>query len=136
LHGKETLMGGYLGNTISIERMGEFRDACAATSVSDWVVMLDLPPQALVLYMRMCHLAGIEDAQRVRVTLTHDEANTLSGGDGEAALNDLLTVGAVTKVATYRSGKARYEIQDFPPHIRATLSEYRQAGGLPVVSLG
>ncbi|MFE0472406.1 hypothetical protein ACFW2V_12400 [Streptomyces sp. NPDC058947] len=129
-------MGGHLGNTISIERMGEFHEACAATSVADWVIMLDLAPESLVLYMRMCRLAEIEDTQRTRVTLTRDEANTLSGGDGGAALRDLLEVGAITKVAAYKSGKTRYAIQDLPPRTRAAAGEYRQAGGLPVATFG
>lgn len=129
-------MGGYLGNTISLDRMGALHDSCAATSVADWVVMLDLAPQTLVLYMRMCRLAGIEDAHRVRVTLTLDEANRLSGGDGGAALRELLEVGAITTVAKYKSGKTRYEIQDFPPRSRDALSDYRHARGLPVVSFG
>lgn len=129
-------MGGYLGGTISVERMDGFARTGTATSVADWVVMLKLAPEALVLYMRMCHIAENEDPARTRVTLTPEEADTLAQGDGRAALKELLKVGAVTKVAAYKSGKTRFEIQDFPPTTRAEMAQYRHEGGLPVLTLG
>ncbi|MCP9209646.1 hypothetical protein [Streptomyces cucumeris] len=129
-------MGGYLGNTINVEQMDGFARSGKATQVADWVIVLNLTPQAHVLYMRMGRLASLEDDKGVRVTLTKQQADELAGGDGEAALKELLKVGAVSKVAAYKTGKVRFEIEIYPPEVRALMGDYRRAHGLPVVTFG
>lgn len=127
-------MSGHLGNTLSVGHMGDIAEACTTTEVADWVIALDLAPETHLLYQRMCRIAKDADRAGVRLTLTREQADQLSKGDGAAALRELLEVGAITKVSSYQGGKVRYEIQIFPPETRRFMGPFRQANGLPVVS--
>jgi hypothetical protein len=132
--GKESHMGTYMGGAMSVAELDDFARSGRATEVADWVIALNLKPHTHVLYMRMCRIARIEDREGIRLTLTREEADNLSRGDGSEALNELLGVGAITKVAAYRSGKVRFQIEIYPPEVRSLMGEYRQAAGMPVVS--
>lgn len=129
-------MGGQISNTISMSQSAEFARSGKATEVADWVILMDLAPHSHILYMRMGQIASHEDQRGVRVTLTRQEADRLCGGHGVDALRELLQVGAITRVAVYKSGKARFQIEVYPPEVRALMGEYRHAGGLPVVTFG
>lgn len=129
-------MGGQISNTISMSQSAEFARSGRATEVADWVILLDLAPHSHILYMRMGRAASHEDQRGVRVTLSKDDADRLSGGDGVSALRELLQVGAITRVAAYKSGKARFQIEVYPPEVRSLMSEYRHEGGLPLVTFG
>lgn len=128
-------MSTYMSGTMSVTELDGFARSGRSTEVADWVIALGLTPQAHVLYMRMCRIAAREDRSGVGVTLTREEAGRLSGGgDGAQVIGELLAVGAVTKSRSYKSGKVRFEIEVYPPEVRSLRGEYRQAGGLPVVS--
>lgn len=129
-------MGGRISNTISMSQSAEFARSGRSTEVADWVILLDLAPESHVLYMRMGRMAAHEDLKGVRVTIDKAEADRLCGGDGVAALQELLQVGAITRVAVYKSGKARFQIEVYPPEVRTLMSGYRHEGGLPLVSFG
>lgn len=129
-------MSVYMGGTISVEDHHGFARDGRATQIADWVIALGLAPQSHVLYMRVCRIAELEDAKGVCFTITQREADRLSGGNGNEALKELVSVGALTKVAVYTKGekKVRFRVEIYPPEVRALRGEYRQAGGLPVVS--
>ena len=129
-------MGGYMPNTINVGQAAEFARSGKATEVADWVILLDLAPCSHVLYLRMCRIAAHEDRNGIRLTLDKAEADNLSGGNGVGALRELLSVGAVTKIASYKSGKVRFQVEVYPPEVRALMGGFRHEGGLPVVTYG
>ncbi len=127
-------MSTYMGGTMSVDELDGFARSGRATQVADWVILLGLKPETHVLYIRLCRAASTEDRNGVRVTVTKADADRMSGGNGVESLKELVRVGAITKVATYRSGKVRFEIQVYPPEVRSLMGDYRQAAGMPVVS--
>lgn len=127
-------MSTYMGGTMSVDELDGFARSGRATQVADWVILLGLKPETHVLYIRLCRAASTEDRNGVRVTVTKADADRMSGGNGVDSLKELVRVGAITKVATYRSGKIRFEIEVYPPEVRALMGDYRQAAGMPVVS--
>jgi hypothetical protein len=127
-------MGTYLAGAMSVAEMVDFAQSGKTTEVADWVIVLGLQPHSHVLYLRMCRIAAHEDRNGVRLTLTPEDADRYSNGDGASALAELMAVGAITKVAAYQSGKARFEIEIYPPEVRSLRGEYRQVAGKPVVS--
>lgn len=129
-------MNVYMGGNISVEEHHQFARSGRATQVADWVIALGLSPESHVLYMRVCRIAELDDPKGVCFTITQREADHLSGGDGNRALKELVSVGALTKVAMYTKGekKIRFRVEIHPPEVRALREGYRQAGGLPVVS--
>lgn len=127
-------MSTYMGGTMSVTELDGFARSGKATQVADWVILLGLKPETHVLYMRLCREAANEDRNGVRVTVTRADADRMSGGNGIEALKELLRVGAITKVATYQSGKVRFEIEIYPPEVKSLMGDYRQAAGMPVVS--
>ena len=129
-------MGGFMLNTISVDQAAEFGRSGKATEIADWVILLGLQAESHVLYMRLCRAAANEDRSGVRVTVSKGDVDEMSGGDGVKALKELLRVGAVTRIASYKSGKVRIQIEIYPPEVRAAMSEYRHEGGLPVVTYG
>jgi len=129
-------MGGYMSNTINVGQAAEFARSSRTTEIADWVIVLDLAPHSYMLYLRMCRIAAHEDNRGVRLTLDKAEADNLSGGHGVKALRELLSVGAITRVASYKSGKVRFQVEVYPPEVRALMSDFRHEGGLPVMTYG
>lgn len=129
-------MGTYMGGTIGVDEHHSFARSGRATQVADWVITLNLSPHAHVLYMRVCRIAEQKDRQGTRFSITQEESDLLSGGDGHEALKELISVGALTKIESYSKDrkKVRLQIEIYPPEVRALRDGYRQAGGLPVVS--
>lgn len=102
-----------------------------------WVVSkLSADYPALGLYSRLAAAAALEDAEKMRVTLTKEWVDALFGGDAEltGSMEALLNVGAITKVAEYQSGKIRIQMEAYPPAIRRELNGYRRPDGRIVAS--
>lgn len=103
-----------------------------------WVVSkLSADYSALGLYSRLAAAAALEDADRMRVTLTKGWVDALFGGDAEltGSMEALMAIGAITKVAEYQSGKMRIQMEAYPPAIRKEIEGYRRPDGRLVASL-
>lgn len=122
--------------TLTIEEMDAIHEGNATTWVSDWVIKLDLSPQAIRLYVKMCHAAKDDESNGTRVTLSREQVDNYAQGDGEAAVQELLRVQAVTKISRFSSGKTRFQLQDYSPEIRALRGGATQVNDNPVVTYG
>lgn len=121
--------------TMTIEELNEIEEDGAYTWVSDWVLVRKLSVEAVALYTRMCFAAKLDEQfGDNHVTLTKQQADAYTAGNGEAAVKELLKIGAITKVKSSR-GKTRFRLEDHSPEVRAWRKNgFVQAGDLPVVS--
>lgn len=102
------------------------------TALADWVLALDdLSPQAVALYTRICHFAQQAACGGRRMTLNRTWADWASGGDGEAALRELVTARALTKVAAYKGGRTRLQTEPYPPFIQDVQAGRRDRSDVP-----
>jgi hypothetical protein len=122
--------------TLTINEMDAIHEGNQTTWVSDWVINLNLSPQAIRLYVQMCRAAKDDESNGTRVTLSREQADDYAQGDGEAAVQELLKVEAITKISRFSSGKTRFQLQDYSPEIRALRSGATQADNNPVVTYG
>lgn len=102
-----------------------------------WVVQsLASDFAALGLYARIASAAALEDEEKMCVTVSKRWAEALFGEGGKHSqdMGRLIKSGAVTKVAEYRSGKARLRMEPYPPDVREQLEGYRRPNGLLVAA--
>jgi hypothetical protein len=119
-----------------MDEAGQLHEDGQYTWVSDWVLALDLSPQALRLYVKMCLAAKDDESGGTRITLARKQTSALAGGDGPAAIQELLAVGAVTAISEYASGKIRYQLEDYPPRVKTLVDRRVQVGGKPIITYG
>lgn len=123
---------GHEASVIDATLMNEFGQYAQTAPFPIWVVAkLSEEFEALGLYARIASAATMEDSDRMRVTISKDWADALFGEDGEwkKPMQFLLDVEAITKVAVYRSGKVRLQMEAYPPDIRDELDAYRRPNG-------
>lgn len=129
---------GHEASVIDGVLMQEYGQYAQYAPMPVWVVSkLGADYPALGLYSRLATAASLEDAEKMRLTLTEEWAESLSGGDAEltGSMEALLAIGAITKVAEYRSGKLRIQMEAYPPAIRRELDGYRRPNGKLVVAV-
>lgn len=108
------------------------------TELADWV--LDdqtLPAGALALYARICYYAQQAAMGGNELTLNADWADWACGGgpgSGADAIHELVSRRALTKVASYPSGKTRFSTQGYSPQVQDVLDGKvsRKDSGIPV----
>lgn len=128
---------GHEASVIDGVLMHEYGQYAQYAPMPIWVVSkLSADYPALGLYSRLAAAAALEDADKMRVTLTKEWVDALFGGDEEltGSMEALLVIGAITKVAEYRSGKTRIQMEAYPPAIRKELEGYRRPNGKLVAS--
>lgn len=84
---------------------------------------------ALGLYARIVGGTASDDGEGCRVTVSKEWAEMLMEGDLKEDMAKLMEAGAITKVATYQSGKIRFAIEKYPPHIKEQIEAYRRPDG-------
>ncbi len=117
--------------------MQEYAQYAQYAPMPIWVVSkLSADYAILGLYGRLAAAAALEDPDKMRVTMSKEWADALfeEGGSLAGPMRTLLDVGAVTKVAGYQSGKARLQMEAYPPAVRQELNGYRRPGGLLVAA--
>jgi hypothetical protein len=116
------------------QQLGEY---AKAAPLPLWVVQ-SLPSDfpALGLYARIATAAVLEDEEKMCVTVSRGWAEALFGESGIHAetMGRLTEVGAIVKVAEYKSGKVRLRMEPYPPDIREELEAYRRPNGRLVAS--
>jgi hypothetical protein len=122
--------------TMDMDEMAEMHEGGQYTWVSDWVLALDLRPETIRLYVMMCFAAKDDESGGTRITLTRPQANAFAKGDGYAAIQELMEVGAITQVADYANGRIRFRLQDYPPKVQTLIDRRVQVDGKPVVTYG
>ena len=123
---------GHEASVIDATLMNEFGQYAQTAPFPIWVVArLDEEFEALGLYARIASAATMEDSERMRVTVSKEWAEDLFSESGEWAesMKLLLDIQAITKVAVYRSGKVRLQMEAYPPEIRDELVAYRRPNG-------
>ncbi len=118
--------------------MNEYGQYARYAPMPFWVVSkLGSDYPALGLYGRLAAAAALEDPDGMRLTLSKEWTDSLFGEEDEQladSMEALLNIGAITKVAEYRSGKTRIRMESYPPVIRKELDGYRRPGGKLVAS--
>lgn len=117
--------------------MNEYGQYAGYAPMPFWVVSkLGADYSALGLYIRLAAAAALEDPERMRLTLSKEWVESLFGEDEEltGSMEALLNIKAITKVAEYRSGKLRIQMEAYPPVIRRELEGYRRPNGKLVAS--
>jgi hypothetical protein len=122
-----------MGHEASLIRADLLDDLCEfgrTAPVPLWVVQRFSDDfGTLGVYVRILSAAELADPEKMCVTVSKSWARELLEGDLREPMSRLLDVGAVTQVAAYRSGKVRFQIEEFPPRVRAELDSYRRPGG-------
>lgn len=129
-------MGLNLAGAITVAGAEAMEEDGATTEVADWVIQQNLSSAAFLLYLRMCYLAKDADPQGVQLQVRRADADKMSRSDGRAAMDELLEVGAVTKLPASKYGSSQYRIEIYSPEVRRQMSGHAHVGGLPVVSFG
>lgn len=125
----------HAGTMIPAALMYELGEYGAETPLALWVVAEFKDDfMALGLYARIVGGTAKDDGEPGRVTVSKEWAEMLMEGDLKEDMAKLMKAGAITKVATYRSGKMRFAVEKYPPHIRAEMEAYRRPDGRLVVA--
>lgn len=95
----------------------------STTVLADWVVRdEDLSAQAVALYTRICFFAQDAAIGGTELTIDKEWADWACGGDSTEPLKELVERRALTKVARFRGGGARYRTEQYPPIIQDILA--------------
>lgn len=126
---------GHSASVIRSDVMEELGSYGRTAPLALWVVQeLDGQFATLGVYARIASAAAHENPDTLCVTASREWADLLFHGELRDAMDRLLEIGAITKVAAYRSGKVRLRVEPYPPDVREELESYRRPDGRLVVA--